>query len=124
TSINAGSLRATQTLSGNVTVNDAGTLDGIPGVVGELTNAGKVILHGGDSIVGGNYTQSSSGALAVSLGSKLDVTGSATLNGGTLEVTGADSGYVSNAHTKVLTAAGGVTGTFDQLVKGAGVVFT
>src|SRR5690606_27133611 len=40
------------------------------------------------------------------------------------KVTGADSGYVSNTHTNVLTAAGGVTGTFDQLVKDAGVVFT
>ena len=33
----------------------------------------------------------------------------ATLNGGTLEVTGADSGYVSNTHTDVLTATGGVS---------------
>lgn len=124
TSINAGSLLATQTLSGDVTVNAAGNLDGVPGVVGNLTNAGKVAIHGGDSTVGGNYIQSSTGTLAVSLGSKLDVAGSATLNGGTLEVTGADSGYVSNAHTDVLTAVGGVNGSFDQLVKDTGVVFT
>lgn len=124
TFVNAGSLQAAQALSGNVTVNASGNLDGVPGVAGKLSNAGKVAVHGGDSAVGGNYVQSSASTFAVSLGSKLAVTGTATLNGGTLEVTGADSGYVSNTHTDVLTAGGGVTGTFDQLVKGAGVVFT
>jgi fibronectin-binding autotransporter adhesin len=83
-----------------------------------------VAVHGGDTTVGGNYTQASTGTLAVSLGSKLAVTGTATLNGGTLEVTGADSGYAANTHTQVLTAAGGVTGTFANLVKDTGVVFT
>ncbi|HEV2678965.1 MAG TPA: autotransporter domain-containing protein, partial [Rhodanobacter sp.] len=89
-----------------------------------LTNAGKVAVHGGDSTVGGNYAQSSTGTLAVGLGSKLAISGTATLNGGTLEVTGADSGYVSSTHTNVLTATGGLTGTFGQLTKDTGVVFT
>jgi len=124
TSINAGSLQATQILSGDVGVYATGNLDGVPGVAGNLSNAARVAVHGGDSTVGGNYAQSSTGTLAISLGSKLDVTGTATLNGGTLEVTGADSGYVSNAHTNVLTAGGGLTGTFAQLVKDTGVVFT
>jgi len=123
TSINAGSLRAAQALSGDVTANAGGTLDGVPGVIGNLTNAGKVAVHGGDSAIGGNYTQASTGTLAVSLGSKLAVSGAATI-GGNLEITGADSGYVSDMHTDVLTATGGVTGTFSQLVKDAGVVFT
>ena len=124
TSVTVGSLQATQTLSGNVTVNASGTLDGVPGIAGDLSNFGKVAVHGGDSHVGGNYVQSPTGTLAVSLGSKLDVSGSATLNGGVLKVIGADSGYVSNTHTDVLAAAGGVTGTFAQLVKATGVVFT
>jgi fibronectin-binding autotransporter adhesin len=123
TSINAGSLRAMQALSGNVTVNAGGTLDGVPSVIGNLTNTGKVAVHGGDSNVGGSYNQASSGTLAVSLGSKLFVSGIATL-GGTLEVTGADSGYVNNTHTDVLVANGGISGTFSQLVKDTGVVFT
>jgi fibronectin-binding autotransporter adhesin len=93
-------------------------------VSGNLSNAGKVAVHGGNTTVGGNYTQSSTGTLAVSLGSKLAVTGTATLNGGTLEVTGADSGYAASTHTSVLAATGGVTGTFGQLVKDSGVVFT
>jgi len=121
TTVSAGVLQAATALPGNVTVN-GGTLDAVPGVAGDLSNAGKVAVHGGDTAVGGNYTNS--GTLAVSLGSKLAVTGSATLNGGTLEVTGADSGYVANTHTDVLTATGGVTGTFANLVKDTGVVFT
>jgi len=132
TTINNGSLRTMEILPGNVTVNMAGTLDGftggpligVPGVAGDLSNAGRVLVYAGDSMIGGNYTQTSTGTLAISLGSKLDVAGTATLNGGTLEVTGADSGYVSNTHTEVLTAGNGVTGTFDNLVKSAGVVFT
>ncbi|KQZ79330.1 hypothetical protein ASD55_01010 [Rhodanobacter sp. Root561] len=133
TTVNDGTLQTAEILPGNVTVGEGAVLDGyasggtsrgVPGVAGNLSNAGKIAVHDGDSTVGGNYTQSSTGTLAVSLGSKLDVTGTTTLNGGTLEVTVADSGYVSNTHTNVLTAAGGVSGTFDQLVKDAGVVFT
>ncbi|MGA7439955.1 MAG: autotransporter-associated beta strand repeat-containing protein [Luteibacter sp.] len=123
TSINAGLLRATQTIVGNVSTNAGGTLDAVPGVVGNLTNAGKVTVRGGDTTVAGNYSQTTSGTLAVNLGSKLAISGTATV-GGTLEVTGADTGYVSNNHTEVLVATGGVTGAFSQLVKDSGVVFT
>ncbi len=131
TTLDGGVLQAMHVLPGNVTIDPAasvgatpGKLDAVPGVAGDLANGGIVAVHGGDTTVGGNYTQGSSGTLAVSLGSKLDVTGTATLNGGTLEITGADDGYVANVHTDVLTADGGVSGTFDQLVKDQGVVFT
>lgn len=124
TTISAGTLQATHTLPGDATVNGGGTLDAVPGLAGNLFNSGKVAVHDGDTTAGGSYTNNSTGTLAVSLGSKLAVTGAATLNGGTLEVTGADSGYVANTHTDVLTATGGVTGTFSQLVKDPGVVFT
>lgn len=133
TTINAGTLLTMYALPGDATVGVSGSLGGftqgtpwpgLPGVAGNLANAGKVLVAHGDSEVGGNYVQSGTGSLAVSLGSKLAVNGTATLNGGTLEITGTDSGYVSNTHTEVLTAAGGVTGTFDQLVKDSGVVFT
>lgn len=123
TSINAGLLRATQSIVGNVSTNAGGTLDAVPGVVGNLTNAGKVAVRGGDTTVTGNYSQTTGGTLAVNLGSKLTISGTATV-GGTLEVTGADTGYVSNNHTDVLVATGGVTGAFSQLVKDSGVVFT
>ena len=132
TFIEQGTLYSGQSLPGDVSVASAGVFDAtagqsgtnIPGVDGNLSNAGKVVIQGFDTPVGGNYVQSSTGTLAVSLGSALTVTGTATLNGGTLEITGADSGYVSNSHTNVLTATGGVSGTFTNLVKDSGVVFT
>ena len=133
TTINKGTVRSLNVMPGNVLVNPAGTLDGdssdsphlgLPGVAGNLVNAGKVAVHGRDAAIGGDYTQSSTGTLALSLGSKLAVAGAATLGGGTLEITGADSGYVINTHTEVLTAANGLTGTFGPLVKDTGVVFT
>lgn len=133
TSVNNGLLRTSFILPGNASVGAAGTLDGnspdtpplgLPGVGGNLANAGKVAVHGRDATIGGDYTQAATGTLAISLGSKLAVAGHATLSGGTLEITGADDGYVSNTHTPVLTAQDGLTGTFGQLTKDAGVVFT
>lgn len=133
TTVAGGALRTMQVLPGNVAVNPGTVLQGVtysgpppglPGTAGNLSNGGRVEVGSGDAHIGGNYTNARTGTLAVSLGSKLDVAGTATLSGGTLEVTGVDSGYVGNSHTEVLTAAGGVTGTFDQLVKGSGVVFT
>ncbi|MGH8145874.1 MAG: autotransporter-associated beta strand repeat-containing protein [Rhodanobacteraceae bacterium] len=125
----AGPLRATHPLLGDATVDySGGVLDAVPGVAGNIENLGKVAVHGGDTTVGGNYTQIvggvDHGTLAVNLGSKLAVTGTATLNGGTLEVTGEDSGYHANTHTDVLTASGGITGTFGNLVVDSGTAFT
>jgi fibronectin-binding autotransporter adhesin len=133
TTADAGTLRAMTAFSGDVTVNLGavlqgaayfGKMPGLPGTAGDLSNGGRVEVAARDAQIGGDYTNTATGTLAVSLGSKLGVAGTATLNGGTLEITGADSGYVSNTHTNVLTAAGGVSGTFDQLVKDTGVVFT
>jgi len=133
TTVGEGTLRAMEALPGDVTVNPGAVLQGaayngappgLPGTAGDLSNGGRVEVAGGDARIGGSYTNAATGTLAVSLGSKLAVTGTATLSGGTLEITGADSGYVSNTHTDVLTASGGVSGTFDQLVKDSGVVFT
>lgn len=133
TIVEAGTLRTISLLPGDVTVDAgavlqgatySGTPPGLPGTAGDLSNSGRVEVRGGDARIGGTYTDTATGTLAISLGSKLDVAGTATLNGGTLEITGTDGGYVSNTHTNVLTAAGGVSGTFGQLVKDSGVVFT
>lgn len=133
TTINDGILLTLLELPGDVVVNQAGTLGGysgatltpgLPGVAGHLLNAGKTIIRQGDSLIRGDFTQAPTGTLAVNLGSKLVVNGTANLQGGTLEIAGADDGYVSNTHTEVLTADDGVTGAFDRLVKDEGVVFT
>jgi fibronectin-binding autotransporter adhesin len=131
TTVNNGYLWSDQILPGNVVVNAGGYVQSL-GIAGNLSSAGTVDARGqgrnwgefdGFS-VGGDYHQSATGTLLVNLGRALEVAGTATLDGGTLKVNGAANGYVANTHTEVLVAAGGVTGTFDQLVKKAGVVFT
>jgi autotransporter-associated beta strand protein len=129
TAVLAGTLQATQplpvatvqkegALGGDVYVGSSGTLAG-GGTPGSLLNAGTVVVKGGNTQVG-TYSQVSTGTLSISLGSVLDVGGSAQL-AGTLNVLGADSGYVTTNHQDVLTAGGAVTGTFAQLTTSPGV---
>ncbi len=119
TQVLGGSLQAAHALPGDVTVGGSGTLDSVPGVTGSISNSGTVVVKGGDTTVGGDYTQAGTGTLSVSLGSLLGVTGNAQL-AGTLNILGEDSGYVSNDHTDVLDA-GSVQGTFAQLTTSPGV---
>jgi len=132
TIVNGGTLLASNMVVGDVTINQGGAFKGaqsyfsgpVTGVAGNLVNAGVVqVSEGDDTRVGGDYTQASTGTLQTFLGSKLQVSGTATLEGGTLYVTAPNIGFVANSHTEVLTAAGGVFGTFDQLVKGDYAVF-
>ncbi len=120
TQVQGGTLHA-QSLAGNVVVGAAGTLDGTPNVAGNVQSAGVVAVHDGDTGVAGNYTQQAGGRLAVSLGSALRVGGTATIEGGDLYVLGTDSGYVADSHTEVLSAGGGLTGTFSALNKASNV---
>jgi fibronectin-binding autotransporter adhesin len=145
TVVDSGSLELRQGLTGDLRIDPAGAFfagtadlqNYVPRIGGTLYNAGRVVITQGDPIIwstyagvpgdlliGGDYVQASTGTFSVTLGDKLDITGAARLEGGTLEVRGAAVGYVANQRTDVLTAAGGVTGTFDRLVKGPGVVFT
>jgi outer membrane autotransporter protein len=112
TQVLGGALQAAHPLPGDATVGTGATLDAVPGVTGALTNSGTVVVRGGNTNVGGDYTQTSGGVLSVSLGSILAVTGNAQL-AGTLNVLGEDSGYVTSAHQDVLTAGGTRTGTFN-----------
>lgn len=94
-------------------------------VGGNVTNAGTLDLgNAGGTTVGGNYVQQAGGRLALSLGSSLTVSGTATLNGGDLYVYDKNSNYTINSHTTVLTAAQGLSGTFDALNKPSNVLLT
>ncbi|OOG47298.1 autotransporter domain-containing protein [Rhodanobacter sp. C06] len=106
TQVQAGTLTA-KSLAGAVTVASGGTL-----AVGSSNLA-----------VGGNYTQAAGGTLAVSLGSTLNVAGTATIAGNLL-VTGINTGYTANSQTNVLVAAGGLSGTFAALTMASNVVLT
>ncbi len=120
TQVQGGTLTA-KSLSSDVDIAAQGALSGTPEIGGNVTNAGVLGVAGGDVNVAGNYTQTGSGRLALSLGSALRVSGSANLDGGDLYVTGVDSGYVVDSHTEVLSADGGLTGTFSALNKASNV---
>lgn len=119
-SVDAGSVRLNTTMTGNAVVGQNGRLDGTGRVIGALTNNG--VVAPGNSIgtltVQGNYVQAAGSVLEIEFDGNggidlLSVTGSATLNGGTLRFISTDGGEGSGG--VFLAAAGGVTGTFDNV---------
>ena len=120
TQILGGTLQSTIALPGNVTIGNAGALDNVPGVNGSLANAGTVTVRSGTTEVAGNYTQASTGILSLNLGTFFSVAGTAQIDG-TLNILGAVSGYTTNSHEDVMTAFGGLSGTFTQLTTSPGV---
>jgi len=123
TQVQGGTLTA-QSLASSVSISAGATVSGTQTIGGSVTNAGVLGVSGSNVTVGGNYIQQGAGRLAVSLGSALNVTGTANLSGGDLFVTGTNTGYVVNSHTDVLTAAGGLTGTFSALNTASNVMLT
>ncbi len=132
TTVNGGTLNAVS-LASNVSIASGATLaitgnsttSSVPLINGSVTNnQGALIVGSTNLTMTGNYSQAG-GRLAVPLGSSLQVTGSATLttNAG-LYVYGADSGYTINSHTEVLTATGGLTGTFSTFTWPSSVVLS
>ncbi|WP_449428060.1 S8 family serine peptidase [Rhodanobacter umsongensis] len=123
TQVQGGTLTAVS-LASSVSISAGATLSGTQTIGGSVTNAGVLGVSGSNVNVAGNYVQQGNGRLAVSLGSALSVTGTASLSGGDLYVTGTNAGYVVSSHTNVLTAAGGLTGTFSALNTASNVMLT
>ncbi|WP_426271205.1 autotransporter domain-containing protein [Dyella kyungheensis] len=119
-----GGMLVAKSLASSVSIGAQGVLSGTPAIGGSVTNAGVLAVGSSDVTIGGNYTQQGAGRLAVSLGSALRVTGTAALNGGDLYVTGINQGYTANAHTDVLTANAGLSGTFSSLNPATGVLLS
>ncbi|MFS2105593.1 autotransporter domain-containing protein [Ralstonia sp. Ralssp135] len=107
---------ASAVLGGNVLVNALGTLRGHGTVSGDISSSGVVAPGGsiGTLSVGGNYTQGSTGALAIEVSpteaSQLRVGGAAAL-GGSLAIMFDPGTYTARRYT-VLSAASGLTGRF------------
>ena len=110
------------TYGGSVTVQAAGTLAGHGTVSGNVTNGGTVSPGGtiGTLTVSGNYSQTDGDTLAIeanpTMASELVVSGSASL-GGALALTFDAGTYTAGTEYTILTAAGGVTGTFGTLTE-------
>lgn len=116
--VDAGSLRVNQTITAaNASIASGARLDGTGRIIGNLTNNGTVAP--GNSIgtltVQGNYVHNSGSVLEIEFDANgnidlLAVTGTATLNGGTLRFV--SLGGAEGSGGTFLTATGGVTGTF------------
>jgi outer membrane autotransporter protein len=119
TTINAGSLAVNGSLTSNTTVNAGGTLQGTGTIVGNVTVAGNIAP--GNSIgtinITGTYTQNAGSTYTVEVNpagqsDKINVTGNAVLNGGTVSVQAQNGTYARNTAYTIVSATGGVAGTY------------
>jgi len=124
TRVQQGGLDIRYGLSSNLSIAQGATVWARGDIDGNVSNSG-LFLNGAENeawIVNGHtFTQTATGNLGVWLGSPLRVGGAANLNG-QVSVLGVKTGYVTQARETLLTAFGGVNGTFSS-VKGAPNVF-
>jgi len=109
-----GTLRGSGTLTGALSVASGGTI--APGNSIGTLNVANITMAAGST-----YTVelNDGGFLAGTNNDRILATGAATINGGTVHVTSFPTGDDGSTYTPgtytILTAAGGVTGTFDTL---------
>lgn len=126
TNVLNGSLGLTNALGGNVIAQTAGVLFGTGTVLGNVTiDNGGSILPGSTGTAGilnvkGNYVQNSGSTYQVQMqgiqASSIDVAGSAILNAGsTVNISGSSSGILVDEPYTILTANGGLSGTFSSV---------
>ncbi|MFI4997506.1 MAG: autotransporter domain-containing protein, partial [Hyphomicrobiales bacterium] len=123
TNINAGILDVNGSLVSTVSVNNGGTLMGNGTIGGLAVNGGGTVAPGnsiGTLNVSGNVAFGSGSTYQVEInaagqGDKIAATGKATLTGGTVQVLAANGLYTPALRYTILTANGGVSGTFAQL---------
>ncbi len=104
-------------VTGNIA--NAGRLSGNGAVTGNVVNGGTWALGTsiGTQTVTGNVTFNAGSAYEVQVNGngtsdRINATGTATLNGGTVSVLGQQGSYGPATSYTILSAAGGVTGTF------------
>lgn len=120
TTVEEGFLVLNGSIAKDLFVDTFGTLKGVGTIGGNLINSGLVSpgLSIGTLNVLGNYINNSSGFYAVEINGEggsdlLNVTGSASLNGGTVVVTTEDGFFRFQEPYTIVTALGGVSGAYD-----------
>lgn len=103
--------------SASATLGGTGTLGGLVVTAGGTVAPGNSI---GTLNIAGNVFFSASGNYQVEINGtgqsdKIAATGTASLNGGTVQIIPLGTGFKANTQYTILTAAGGVTGTFATL---------
>ena len=118
TVVNAGGLVVNGSLASGVTVN-GGLLQG-NGTIGGLVMNGGVVAPGnsiGTLAVSGNFVQASGSTYQVEVNAagqsdRISVGGTATINGGTVQVLAQSGRYARNTTYTILNASGGVSGAY------------
>ena len=119
TTVSAGLLTVNGSLTGNVTVTNGGALGGSGTLIGALAVNGGTVAPGnsiGTMTVTGNFVQTG-GVYQVEVSSagqndKIVATGTATINGGTVQVLAASGTYQRNTTYTIVSATGGLSGTY------------
>ena len=119
TSVTGGTLAVNGSLASGVAVGPNGTIGGTGTIAGLTVNAGT-LAPGNNSIgtltVAGNYTHNG-GFYQVEVNGagqsdRLNVTGTATLNGGNVQVLAQPGSYARNTTYTIVNATGGVAGAY------------
>lgn len=118
-----GTLQTASLQSVRVDILNGATLIGAGRIAGTVSNRGSTLQVGGAVLaIGGNYTQDDFGRLALNVGDRLNVSGTATIDGD-LQLIGRRDYVVNNTTYPVLQAANGLQGTFASLSSGPAVTF-
>ncbi|MFM9968850.1 MAG: autotransporter domain-containing protein [Burkholderiales bacterium] len=124
TTVNAGTLSVNGSIASPVTVASGGTLGGSGTINGVVSIVNGGVLAPGNSIgtlsVNGNVNFAAGSTLRVEIDAagaadRINVTGApgtATINGGTVDVQASAGTYQRNTRYTIVNATGGVTGTF------------
>lgn len=118
TNVNGSALVVNGSLASSVIMNGSSLLAG-SGTIGGLTNNGGIVAPGnsiGTLTVTGNFVQNG-GVFIVEANSagqsdRVSVGGRATINGGTVQVVAQSGTYARNTNYTIMSAAGGLTGTY------------
>ena len=122
TSVTAGTMAVNGSLTSNVTVGAAGTLGGNGTITGLVANNG--IIAPGNSIgtltINGNFVQNAGSIYQVQVNpagqsDRINTSGTATLNGGMVQVQAQSGNYARNTTYTILNATGGVSGAYSSV---------
>lgn len=122
TTVDAGGLLVNGTLPSVVAVN-GGYLGGTGTVGGLVVSSGGTVAPGnsiGTLNVNGNVAFNAGSTFQVEINAagqsdRIAATGTATLNGGTVQIVPLGAGFIANTQYTILTATGGVSGSFASL---------
>ncbi|MCA1532682.1 autotransporter domain-containing protein [Bradyrhizobium sp. NBAIM03] len=131
TTVDAGGLVVNGTLPSVVTIN-GGYLGGTGTVGGIVVNNGGMVAPGnsiGTLNVNGNVAFNAGSTFQVEINpagqsDRIAATGTATLNGGTVQIVPLGAGFIANTQYTILSAAGGVSGTFAALTSSGSPLVT